>query len=175
MMTVPIARFVPAPVPLETTSGIMPATKASVVIRIGRSRSRLAWRIASARGIPCARRSFMWSICRIPFFFTMPKSTRMPSDEKMLIDWSKHHDREQRERHRQRQREQDRDRVDPALELRRQDQVHEDDRGQERDQEVARRLALLARAAGEAVAVGRRHLQVLRRLRSGASMTACDE
>ena len=80
-MTVPIARFVPEPVPLETTSGIMPATNASVVIRIGRSRSRLARRIASTRGIPCARRPFMWSICRMPFFFTMPNSTRMPSDE----------------------------------------------------------------------------------------------
>jgi len=44
----------PAPVPLEATSGIMPATKASVVIRIGRNRSRLASRIASARGMPSA-------------------------------------------------------------------------------------------------------------------------
>ena len=66
----------------------MPATKASVVIRIGRSRSRFAWRIASSRSHPLVARSwFVWSICRIPFFFTMPKSTRMPSDEKMLIDW----------------------------------------------------------------------------------------
>ena len=32
---------------------------------------------------PCraARRLFMWSICRIEFFFTTPKSTRMPSAE----------------------------------------------------------------------------------------------
>ena len=81
MITLPIARLVPAPVPLETTSGIMPATKASVVIRIGRSRSRLARRIASSRGMPCARRPFVWSICRMPFFLTMPNSTRMPSEE----------------------------------------------------------------------------------------------
>ena len=33
----------PRPAPCETTSGIMPATNAIVVIRIGRRRSRLAW------------------------------------------------------------------------------------------------------------------------------------
>ena len=37
-----IDRFVAAPVPCDTTSGIMPATSAIVVIRIGRSRSRFA-------------------------------------------------------------------------------------------------------------------------------------
>ena len=42
-----IARFVPEPMPLEMISGIMPATKANVVIRIGRSRSRLARTMAS--------------------------------------------------------------------------------------------------------------------------------
>ena len=34
-----MARFWPAPIPVASTSGIMPATKASVVIRMGRSRS----------------------------------------------------------------------------------------------------------------------------------------
>ena len=42
-----IALFVEAPSLLESSSGIMPATKATVVIRIGRSRSRFASRIAS--------------------------------------------------------------------------------------------------------------------------------
>ena len=35
-------RFVPAPGPLDNVSGIIPATRAMVVIKIGRSRSRLA-------------------------------------------------------------------------------------------------------------------------------------
>ena len=42
MITKPIARFVPDPMPLDHTSGIIPATNANVVIRMGRSRSRLA-------------------------------------------------------------------------------------------------------------------------------------
>ena len=52
MMTNPMARFVPEPTPLDSTSGIMPATNDSVVIRIGRSRSRLAWMIASCALMP---------------------------------------------------------------------------------------------------------------------------
>src|SRR6185436_301 len=52
MITEAIARFVAEPVPEEATSGIMPATNASVVIRIGRNRSRFAQRIASARAMP---------------------------------------------------------------------------------------------------------------------------
>ena len=54
-ITVPIALFVPDPTPLETTSGIMPATKAIVVIKIGLNRSRLARMIASCRFIPFSR------------------------------------------------------------------------------------------------------------------------
>ena len=76
-----MVRLVAAPVPRDTARGIIPATKARVVIRIGRSRSLLACRIAAARAMPSARRPFMWSICRMPFFFTIPNSTRMPSDE----------------------------------------------------------------------------------------------
>ena len=41
-ITKPMARLVPEPMPLETISGIMPATNANVVIKIGRRRSRLA-------------------------------------------------------------------------------------------------------------------------------------
>ena len=68
-------------------SGIMPATKAMVVMRIGRNRSRFACRIASARGIPCRRKVSVWSTCRMPFFFTTPKSTKMPSMLNMSSDW----------------------------------------------------------------------------------------
>ena len=37
--------------------------------------------IASARLMPARRRLFMWSICRIAFFFTTPKSTSNPRAE----------------------------------------------------------------------------------------------
>ena len=57
----------------------MPATSVIVVIRIGRSRSRLACRIACIRGMPSCRNELVWSICRIEFFFTTPNSTRIPS------------------------------------------------------------------------------------------------
>ena len=64
----------------------MPATNASVVIRIGRSRSLLPCRMASQRECPSARSWLVWSIWRIEFFFTTPNSTRMPSIEKMSSD-----------------------------------------------------------------------------------------
>ena len=49
----------PAPAPLEMTSGSIPATSAMVVIRIGRSRSRLPRMIASCRFIPRSRSWFV--------------------------------------------------------------------------------------------------------------------
>ena len=85
-ITNPIAWLVPEPMPLETMSGIMPATKASVVIRIGRSRSRLACTMASCVDSPFSFSWFAWSICRIEFFFTTPNNTSRPSAEKMFSD-----------------------------------------------------------------------------------------
>ena len=64
----------------------MPATNASVVIRIGRSRFRHASTMASRVLSPA---SFNWlarSICRIEFFLTTPKSTSRPSAEKTFSD-----------------------------------------------------------------------------------------
>jgi hypothetical protein len=72
-MTNPMARFVAAPMPLESTSGTIPATNAKVVMRIGLNRSRLACRIAASRSMPRSRSWFAWSICRMEFFFTTPK------------------------------------------------------------------------------------------------------
>jgi hypothetical protein len=77
-------RLVPDPGPVEMTSGIMPATSAMVVIRMGRRRSRFAWTMASRRSMPCERSSFVWSIWRIAFFFTTPKSSSRPRPEKMF-------------------------------------------------------------------------------------------
>ena len=85
-MTNPMAWLVPEPIPRETMSGIMPATNANVVIRMGRSRSRLACTMASCVGRPFSLSWLAWSICRIEFFFTTPNSTSSPSAEKMFSD-----------------------------------------------------------------------------------------
>ena len=152
-MTKPIAWLVPEPMPRETISGIMPATNANVVIRIGRSRSRLARTIAS-----CVRHAGLLQLVGVVDLQNRvllhdaeqhqqaerrEDVQRLPEDD----------DRQQRERQRQRQRQQNRDRVQPRFELRRQDQIHEDQRQHEREHEVLRRAPELARAAGEAAAI----------------------
>ena len=78
--TIATVRRVPAPAPVPSANGNMPATSAAVVIRIGRSRSSQPCRMASSRGKPSRRSDLMWSSCRMEFFFTMPKSTRMPTE-----------------------------------------------------------------------------------------------
>jgi hypothetical protein len=45
----------------------------------------------------------------------------------MLIDWGEPDDRNERERYGEREREQDRDGMQPAFELRREDEVHKSD------------------------------------------------
>ncbi len=80
MTTIATVRREPDPAPVPNASGIMPATSADVVIRIGRSRSSQPWMIAWKRGMPSRRNALMWSIWRIEFFFTIPNSTRMPSE-----------------------------------------------------------------------------------------------
>ncbi len=67
------------PVPVPNISGSAPKIAATVVIRIGRKRSRQAWKIAS-RGLLPSRRSasIAKSIIRIAFFLTMPISRMMP-------------------------------------------------------------------------------------------------
>ena len=59
---------------------------ATVVIKMGLRRSRLAFKIASSFARPSRRSAIVWSTWRIEFFFTTPKSTKMPSAEKMLSD-----------------------------------------------------------------------------------------
>jgi hypothetical protein len=79
--TTATVRRVPAPAPVPTAMGIMPATSVAVVIRMGRSRSSQPRRIASSRDIPCSKRSrLIRSICRIEFFLTIPNNIRMPSE-----------------------------------------------------------------------------------------------
>ena len=59
-----------------------------VVIRIGRKRSRLAWKIASRAGLPSVRSAASAkSIIMIAFFFTMPISRMMPMMPMMSRSW----------------------------------------------------------------------------------------
>ena len=68
-----------APAPRPSAIGSAPIIAASVVIMIGRRRSRQAWRIASCGGRPWLRcASSAKSIIMIAFFLTMPISIRMP-------------------------------------------------------------------------------------------------
>ena len=91
----------------------------------------------------------MWSICRIEFFFTTPNSTSIPKRRIQVQRVAGRPERQQRERHSQRQRQQDRQRVDEALELRRQDHVHEHDRQRERPEELHERPLEFPAAAGD--------------------------
>ena len=141
-----MAWLVPAPMPRETISGIMPATNAKVVIRIGRSRSRLALHDRVVRRqsgllqlvgvIDLQNRVLLHDAEQHQQAERREDVQRLPEDD----------DRQQRERQRQRQRQQDRDRMQPRLELRRQDQIHEDER-----QDEARARSSVPRARARAI------------------------
>ena len=61
------------PTPVPSMSGSAPNSDAQVVIRIGRKRSRQAWKMASRGLLPSWRSaSSAKSIIMIAFFFTMP-------------------------------------------------------------------------------------------------------
>ena len=79
MMVMPSGMRSSEPVPLSTASGSAPNSAASVVIMIGRKRSRQAWTIASRGDMPwCRSASSAKSIIMIAFFLTMPISRMMP-------------------------------------------------------------------------------------------------
>ena len=68
-----------APVPKAKASGRAPSRAASVVITMGRNRSRQAAWIASRGVRPCRRSSSRAkSTIMMAFFFTIPISSRMP-------------------------------------------------------------------------------------------------
>ena len=141
MMTKPIARLVPDPTPLDSTSGIMPATKASVVIRMGRKRSRLACTTACVPIEPVLAQLDRVVDLQDRVLLHDAKQHEQAQRREDVQRLLREDDRQQRERQRERQREQDRHRVQPRLELRRQNQVHEDERQHEREHEVARGAA----------------------------------
>jgi hypothetical protein len=69
-------------------SGKAPKSAASVVMRMGRNRSRAAWWIASRGDRPwCRSASRAKSIIMIPFFFTRPMSRMMPMMAIMSRGW----------------------------------------------------------------------------------------
>src|SRR6202521_385269 len=75
------------PTPVPSIKGNAPSKAAMVVIKIGRRRSRQAWKIASRGGLPSRRSaSSAKSIIMIAFFLTMPISRMMPMIE--MIDRS---------------------------------------------------------------------------------------
>ena len=75
----PSGRRSSAPVPPPTARGMPARSAAKVVIRIGRSRSMQAWKIASRGGLPSMRSaSSAKSIIMIAFFSTMPISRMIP-------------------------------------------------------------------------------------------------
>ena len=84
-MAIPSGRRSSEPVPNPTTSGMAPSMAAIVVIRIGRKRSRQAWKMASDELLPSWRSaSRAKSIIRIAFFLTMPMSRMIPMSAMML-------------------------------------------------------------------------------------------
>jgi len=76
-MTTPSGWRSSLPTPVPSISGSALNSAASVVMRIGRKRSRQAWKIASSGGwCPSRSASSAKSIIMIAFFFTIPiKST----------------------------------------------------------------------------------------------------
>ena len=75
----PSGRRSSAPTPQLSISGTAANSAASVVIRIGRSRSSAAWWIASRALLFCMRSASMAkSIIMIAFFLTMPIRRMMP-------------------------------------------------------------------------------------------------
>ena len=79
MIDTPSGRRSSAPSPKPIASGSAPKIAASVVIRIGRKRSRQASRTASTADSPRERSaSIAKSMIRIAFFLTMPINRKTP-------------------------------------------------------------------------------------------------
>ena len=72
------------PAPQANASGIMPATVASAVIMMGRSRRSPARIMLSSGGMPSARNFWSASSSRMPFLATMPITMISPMNEERL-------------------------------------------------------------------------------------------
>ena len=89
--------------------------------------------------MPRARRPLVWSICRIAFFFTMPNSSSMPSAENTLMVWPVTSSDRMPNGIASGKRQQNRERMDEGFKLRRQHDVHKDERERERQAEIVDR------------------------------------
>ena len=81
----------------------------------------------------------------------------------------------ERERQREREAEQDGDGVQPRLELRREDEVHEDERQAEGDQEALRRAPHLFGSPDGRRRVAAREIQIGARILTSESVTALSD
>ena len=129
----PMLLRAPAPGPVASTSGKWPTTVAAVVIRIGRSRVPAASMTAASLSLPVSCRWFANSTIRMPFFADQADQRDEPD---LAVDVERG-EAEEREQQRARERErhragQDDERIAEALELRREHQVDQDRREQER-------------------------------------------
>jgi hypothetical protein len=79
--TRPIEFLAAAPAPVTSVSGKCPATVATLVIRIGRSRVRAASWTASSFDLPASWSLFANSTIRMPFFAISPTSVTRPTCE----------------------------------------------------------------------------------------------
>ena len=141
-MAMPSGRRSSAPVPLPSASGRPPSSAASVVIMMGRKRSRQAWWIASRGDLPWSRSaSSAKSIIMMAFFLTMPISSTMPISAMTVNSVPADQQRQERAHARRRQRRQDRDRVDVALVEHAQHDVDGDQGGQDQQRLGRQRLA----------------------------------
>ena len=82
---VPSAWRSSAPAPIAQTSGVTPRMKANEVIRIGRSRSRVASTAASHRLRPMSSSCRANSTIRMAFLAASPISTTKPTWVRMLL------------------------------------------------------------------------------------------
>ena len=88
MMATPSGRLSSEPGPAASASGKAPSRDASVVIRMGRKRSRHAsWIACSGVRRRCRSASSAKSTSMMPFFLTMPISSMMPISA--MIDGSR--------------------------------------------------------------------------------------
>ena len=97
MTTAPSERAAAAaPRSSESARGSMPAIIATVVITIGRKRSKAAWIIAARVAFCVNRKRLAKSTSRMPFLLTSPTSSTQQMNEKRFNVWWVRAERSQR-------------------------------------------------------------------------------
>ena len=139
-MVIPSGRRISAPTPVAKASGSAPNIAASVVIRIGRKRSFAASIAASCTLKPRSRCACSAkSTSMMPFFLTMPISSKMPMKAITVNSAPIQLQRQQGADARRGQGRDDRDRMNVALVENAEDDVDREQRGQDDQPHAARR------------------------------------